>query len=371
MLFWLRRLSAICCGVTPSAARRALENSTYTRSACLPMTSIFLTFGTCSSRRLTISATSDMPARSIAVALDRVHQAVDIAVLVVEHRADNAFGQFAANVLELLARLVPGFALVLLRGAALHGDGHAAVALAGERRRPFRSCRVARTSSPCGSGLRPAPAARVAPGQATIAVIDGTEKFGSSSCPRRGNPIAPAMETMRIRNKTTARCSSAHWVRLKDFMARLAASSAAVASWSGSATTRPGDILWTPAVTTTVPSFGPDTSTASLRYPRTATGTSSTRAVCLPPTGRATQTAGLPSRCVNAVAGTEAAGAPAPIRSAISVALAPSGRRRPLRPQACAIRARLRCRLGGDFANSTSNDVSVARSRGMPGIANA
>ena len=47
-----------------------------------------------------------------AVTLDGIEQRVDVAVLVVEDRADDAVGQFELEVGELLARLVPGFLLV-------------------------------------------------------------------------------------------------------------------------------------------------------------------------------------------------------------------------------------------------------------------
>ena len=65
-----------------------------------------------------------------AVALDGIEQPGHVAVFVVEDRADDAFGQLELDVAELLARLVPGFALIRVRGAALHRDRHAAVALA-------------------------------------------------------------------------------------------------------------------------------------------------------------------------------------------------------------------------------------------------
>ncbi len=68
-----------------------------------------------------------------AVALDGVHQVVHVAVFVVEDRADDAFGQLELDVAELLARLIPGLALVFLRGAAANGQGHAAEALPRER----------------------------------------------------------------------------------------------------------------------------------------------------------------------------------------------------------------------------------------------
>ena len=65
-----------------------------------------------------------------AVALDGVQEPGHVAVLVVEDRADDAFGQLELDVAELLARLVPRLALVRLRGAAVDRDRHAAVALA-------------------------------------------------------------------------------------------------------------------------------------------------------------------------------------------------------------------------------------------------
>jgi hypothetical protein len=68
-----------------------------------------------------------------AVALDGVEQPGDVAELVVEDRPDDAVGQLELQVAELLARLVPGLALVGVRGAALDREQHAAVALAGVR----------------------------------------------------------------------------------------------------------------------------------------------------------------------------------------------------------------------------------------------
>ena len=53
-----------------------------------------------------------------AVALDGIEEPVYVSVLVVEDRADDAVGQLEPNVVELLARLVPGLALILLRGSA-------------------------------------------------------------------------------------------------------------------------------------------------------------------------------------------------------------------------------------------------------------
>ena len=68
-----------------------------------------------------------------AVALDGIQQPGDVAVFVVEDRSDDAVWQLNLDVVEFLACLVPGFLLVLFRGAALHGDRHAAIALARER----------------------------------------------------------------------------------------------------------------------------------------------------------------------------------------------------------------------------------------------
>ena len=85
----------------------------------------------------------------------------------------------------------------------------------------------------------------------TIAVIDGTEKFGSSSWPSRVKPNTPAMTMTRIRNKTMARWFSAHSVRLNDFIAR------PVSRWvRGAGEERDlssGAIFCTPAVTTSSP----------------------------------------------------------------------------------------------------------------------
>jgi hypothetical protein len=55
----------------------------------------------------------------------------------------------------------------------------------------------------------------------TITVIDGTEKFGSSSWPSFLKPSTPPIMIARIRNSTVARWFSAHSVRLnEDFIAR-------------------------------------------------------------------------------------------------------------------------------------------------------
>jgi hypothetical protein len=59
------------------------------------------------------------------VALDRVQQPGHVAELVVEDRADDAVGQLELDVAELLARLVPGLALLGVRRAALDRDQHA------------------------------------------------------------------------------------------------------------------------------------------------------------------------------------------------------------------------------------------------------
>ena len=64
-----------------------------------------------------------------AVALDGVEQPGHVAVLVVEDRADDAFGKLELDVAELLAHLVPRLALVRVGGATLHGDRHAAITL--------------------------------------------------------------------------------------------------------------------------------------------------------------------------------------------------------------------------------------------------
>ena len=64
--------------------------------------------------------------------LTRVEQAVDVAVLVIEDRTDDALGQLESKVAQLLARLIPGLLLICLGRTAFHGDRHAAVALARE-----------------------------------------------------------------------------------------------------------------------------------------------------------------------------------------------------------------------------------------------
>jgi hypothetical protein len=76
----------------------------------------------------------------------------------------------------------------------------------------FFSIRLSNSSCTCCA---------VAPGQMTITVIDGTEKFGSSSWPSFLKPSTPPIMIARIRNSTVARWFSAHSVRLnEDFIVR-------------------------------------------------------------------------------------------------------------------------------------------------------
>jgi hypothetical protein len=92
--------------------------------------STFLTIGTLSSRRLKSSGRVGEIRETDAVALDGIKEPGHVTVFVVEDRADDAFGQLELDVAELLPCLVPGLALVCVRGAADDRERHAAVTLA-------------------------------------------------------------------------------------------------------------------------------------------------------------------------------------------------------------------------------------------------
>ena len=94
---------------------------------------------------------------------------------------------------------------------------------------------------------------------------------------------------------------------------------------SGSVTFNPGAIFCTPAVTTSAPAGGPETSASSLRYPCTTTLINSTVPAGSAPARRTTHSAGCPLDWVIALAGIAATEISAAVSSAISVAVAPSG----------------------------------------------
>ena len=131
--------------------------------------------------------------------------------------------------------------------------------------------------------------------------------------------MKPSTPATRSRGSGRARWrggSSAHSVRLNDFIGRPASWLVALRARRRAARRAvPGAIFCTPAVTTSSPAGGPETSTSSLRYPCTATRTSSTV-----PTGSlaarcTTHSAGCPLLCVIAAAGIAATGVPRPRRA--------------------------------------------------------
>ena len=151
----------------------------------------------------------------------------------------------------------------------------------------------------------------VAPGQITIAVIDGTEKFGSSSWPSFVKPSTPPMPITRIRNSTMARWFSAHSVRLNDFIGRPASCRHRARS-PGSATRNPGrhllhaggdDERRRPAARTRAPRRCDSRGLPPAMSSTVPTGSA--------PARRTTHSAGWPLLCVIAAAGIDADCGPA------------------------------------------------------------
>ena len=205
-----------------------------------------------------------------AVTLDGIEQRVDVAVLVVEDRADDAVGQFELEVRELLARLVPGFLLVLVRRAALHGDRHAAVALARKGDDLLEVVELLELLFHAVQDLvldllcaRPGPdhggrhRRHRELGVLQLAELgeaeDARDRDHDDQEEHHGAvPERPFGEVEVVHR--AACCVLSTWVRL-------ASASAA----PGSATFSPGAIFCTPAVTTCPPAGTPETSARSLR----------------------------------------------------------------------------------------------------------
>ena len=221
------------------------------------------------------SARSDSSACPMPSPLTAYSSAGHVAVLVVEDRADDALGKLELDVAELLARLVPGFALVRLRGAALHAERHAAVALAREGDHLLEVVELLELLLHAVEHLVLDLLRRGARPDRPWPSSTAPRSSGSSSWPSLVKLSVPPTPITRIRNSTMARWFSAHSVRLKDFIGR-PASMASLRAASGSATRNPGAIFCTPAVTMSAPGGGPETSTSSLRYPCTVTRIRST-----------------------------------------------------------------------------------------------
>ena len=105
----------------------------------------------------------------------------------------------------------------------------------------------------------------VAPGQITITVIDGTEKFGSSSWPSFVKPSTPPMRDREDQEQHDGAVVQRPFGEVEGFHRAACFVSAVARGAPGSATRKPGAIFCTPAVTTSSPAGGPDTSTSSLR----------------------------------------------------------------------------------------------------------
>ncbi len=200
-----------------------------------------------------------------AVALDRVHQAVDVAVLVVDDRSDDAIGQLQAQVVELLARLVPGLALGSAGRPALHGERHAPEALPREGDHLLEVIDLlefllhaiehlvlhllgggARPDDGCGH--RRHREVRVL----ELAQLGEAQHAGDRDDEQHEQDDGAVLERPFGEVEVVHRATCG---------VLLASASAAL----GSATFRPGAIFCTPAVTTWSPACGPDTITSSLR----------------------------------------------------------------------------------------------------------
>ena len=98
----------------------------------------------------------------------------------------------------------------------------------------------------------------------TITVIDGTEKFGSSSWPSFVKPEHAADGDREDQEQNDGAVVQRPFGEVERFH-RVAFFVSALRAAPGSATRKPGAIFCTPAVTTRSPAGGPDTSTSSLR----------------------------------------------------------------------------------------------------------
>ena len=242
-----------------------------------------------------------------AVALDGIEQPGHVAVFVVEDRADDAFGQLELEVAELLARLVPRLALIRVRGAALHRDRHAAVALARIGHDLLEVVELLElllhpveqlVLDLLRGGARP-DHHRGHRGHREVRVFELAE-LGEAQHAADADHQDQEQHDGAVVERPFGEVERLHRAACFGFERW--------ASALGSATFKPGAIFCTPAVTTSSPACGPETSTSSLRYPWTTTFVRSTVPTASVPARRTTQTAGWPLFCVMADAGIAAAG---------------------------------------------------------------
>ena len=198
-----------------------------------------------------------------AVALHGIEQPRDIAVLVVEDRADDAFGQLELDVAELLARLVPRLALVRMRRAARHRDGHAAVALARIRLDLLEVVELLELLLHAVEHL-------------VLDLLRGRAGPDHDRRHRRHGEVR-VFELAELREAEHAADGDREDQEEHDGavvqrpfgeverLHRAACFVSALRASPGSATRKPGAIFCTPAVTTSSPAVGPETSTSSLR----------------------------------------------------------------------------------------------------------
>ena len=199
-----------------------------------------------------------------AVALDGIEQPGDVAVFVVEDRADDAFGQLELDVAELLARLVPRLALIRVRGAALHRDRHAAVALARIRHDLLEVVELLELLLHAVEHL-------------VLDLLRGRARPDDHRRHRRHGEVR-VFELAELREAQHAADADHEdqeqhdgaviqrpFGEVERFHRAACFDFERCARSPGSATRKPGAIFCTPAVTTSSPAGGPETSTSSLR----------------------------------------------------------------------------------------------------------
>ncbi|MNF56771.1 hypothetical protein D3C84_382720 [compost metagenome] len=200
-----------------------------------------------------------------AVTLDRVHEAVHVAVLVVQDRADHAVRHLEAQVVEFLARLVPGLALVSLGGAAAHGERHASVALPRVGDHFLEVVDLLEfllhavedlVLQLLGGGARPDDHGGHG-GHGKVRILELTEPGETEGTGHRDNE-EHEQDDGAMAQRPVGEVEVVH-------RAACCVVFASTIAAPGSATFNPDVIFWIPAVTTNAPACGPETSTSSLR----------------------------------------------------------------------------------------------------------
>ena len=198
-----------------------------------------------------------------AVALDGVQQPGDIAVFVVEDRADDAVGKLEFDVAELLACLVPRFLLIRFRRTTHHRDCHRAVALARIRLDLLEVVELLELL------LHPVE-------QLVLDLLRGRSRPVDDRRHRRHGEVGVFELTEFCETQHAADADHEDQEQHDGAVAqrplgeverlhREACFVSALGAAPESATFNPGAIFCTPAVTTISPAGGPDTSTSSLR----------------------------------------------------------------------------------------------------------